>query len=395
VSEVTDIEALERFVLDNEELVALEDRVGSFNVFDALGVVHQEIKHSHFLAWLLDPGESHGFGALFLRPVLMDILRSMPPESRPFNPVELDGAELGGVQVRREWRNIDLLIECREPRIVIAIENKVYASEHSNQLSRYQKIVNEHWAGDPKVFVFLTREGDEPSEEDWTSYSYEQLHQVLSRTLRRHESTIGDDVRVFVEHYRRLIGSRLMDDPKIKELCEKIYKQHRQAIDLIVQHVGSKGSELLCAIIGFLESKPDEWHIVNSTSRYVSFVPRSWTVAMPVWQSAAEDAERPWLGGSLNVRGSRCYLQWGIGYWQDKDARQRVVDALEPFGLKRIRKGPLKPNWNSLGRSQVERWGPGEEPNIDAVMKAIERRMERLAKQLDGSADAIRNALKG
>jgi len=71
--------ALERFVVENEDLLALEERIGRFNIFDALGVVRAEIRHSNFLAWLLDPLESHGQGALFLKALLMDLLRHTPP----------------------------------------------------------------------------------------------------------------------------------------------------------------------------------------------------------------------------------------------------------------------------------------------------------------------------
>ncbi len=84
---------LEEFVVENDALRELETRIGRFNIFDALGIVNQEIKHSNFLAWLLDPAESHGQGGLFLRAFLMDLLRQTPPgEQRLFSPVYLDGA---------------------------------------------------------------------------------------------------------------------------------------------------------------------------------------------------------------------------------------------------------------------------------------------------------------
>jgi len=35
---------LERFVVENDDLLDLEAIVGRFNVFDALGVVHEEIR---------------------------------------------------------------------------------------------------------------------------------------------------------------------------------------------------------------------------------------------------------------------------------------------------------------------------------------------------------------
>jgi hypothetical protein len=146
--------ALERFVVENDELLQLEERIGRFNIFDALGIVWVEIRHSNFLAWLLDPNESHGQGSLFLNGVLMDLLRQSPPALRPFSPIKLDSAEMRGVRVRREYRNIDILIECDEPRFVIAIENKIGSREHSDQLRRYKKTVKELFGDAPAQLVY-------------------------------------------------------------------------------------------------------------------------------------------------------------------------------------------------------------------------------------------------
>src|SRR5947208_2961342 len=75
----TDLEALERFVVENDDLLALESLIGRFNIFDALGITRREIHHSNFLGFLLDPAESHKQGPLFLKAVLIDLLKQAPP----------------------------------------------------------------------------------------------------------------------------------------------------------------------------------------------------------------------------------------------------------------------------------------------------------------------------
>src|SRR5213592_4412317 len=132
------LEALEAFVVENEELLELESRIGRFNIFDALHIARAEIRHSNFLAFILDPVESHGQSQLFLKALLMDLLKAAPADLRPLSPIEIDGIDLRGVTVRREWQNIDLLIACEQPSFVVAVENKIEAREHSNQLARYQ-----------------------------------------------------------------------------------------------------------------------------------------------------------------------------------------------------------------------------------------------------------------
>src|SRR6266568_1323310 len=91
--------ALERFVVENDDLLALELLIGKFNIFDAVKIARTEIRHSNFLAFLLDPLESHGHGQLFLTAFLMDLLKNAPAPRRPLSPIELDGAQLRGVEV--------------------------------------------------------------------------------------------------------------------------------------------------------------------------------------------------------------------------------------------------------------------------------------------------------
>ena len=66
---------------------------------------------------------------------------STPIGLRPLSPIELDGTDLRGVVVKREWEHIDLLITSRQPSFVVAIENKVDSIEQNGQLHKYEKIV--------------------------------------------------------------------------------------------------------------------------------------------------------------------------------------------------------------------------------------------------------------
>src|SRR5262249_36039771 len=78
---------LERFGLENDDLLELEARIGRFNIFDALALTHVEIRHSNFLAYILDPSESHGQRELFLKALLVDMLKATAPELRPLSPI--------------------------------------------------------------------------------------------------------------------------------------------------------------------------------------------------------------------------------------------------------------------------------------------------------------------
>lgn len=394
-------EALERFVMENDELLDLEARIGRFNIFDALGVVNAEIKHSNFLGWLLDPAESHGAGDLFLKAVLMDMLRQTPEDLRPkgVSPIDLDGAAIASVEIRREWKNIDLLIHCESPRLVVAIENKVRSAEHSGQLSRYKQIVREAFPNEPAMFVFLTREGDDPSDEDWTTYSYADIKRVLERVRRANEGAIGDDVATFLDHYLHLIGSRLMDDAVIDDLCRKIYKNHRQAINLIMDRAGSAASEIIHAARDAIEKRPDRWHVYHTAPHGVHFVPVSWLDVMPPLGSRPNFDPRAWLYISFWVDPRRhcCGLRNIVRRAKDDSLRVAVVKALTAedsgLGFKRT-KSTLGPDWNSLGKERLLGWKEGEEPEPDTVAEMLGKRLEKLWDRLQHSDTLLRHALK-
>ncbi len=318
---------LERFVVENDALADLESEIGRLNIFDALGIVNAEIRHSNFLAWLLDPAESHGQGQLFLRAVLMDLLREAPASDRPMSPVDLDGADLRGVQIRREWRHVDILIVADEPKVVIAIENKILSGEHSNQLKRYKEIVHSAFPEHRPLFVFLTREGDEPSEDAWCPYDYGKLYISLSRCVMRNEDSIGEEVRVFVGHYLAMLRSRFMDDPKIDELVDRVYRNHRQALDLIYERRSDPRRNLVAAFISALRDEiPDL--IIQGGSVGKSFIPESFTALVGI------DPEIPLYHNAMihgYVRAGPKQIQTRISYRppQDQSLHERIVSAFE------------------------------------------------------------------
>jgi len=392
---LTDRQALERFVVNNDELLQLEDRIGRFNIFDALGIVNAEIRHSNFLAWILDPNESHGQGPLFLNAILMDLFRQSPPELRPINPVEIDGAELRGVEVRREWRDIDILIVCKDPKFVIAIENKIKAGKN-NPFEDYERRVKEHFPGTPAMFVILTVDGSEIEDYDWAPYRYEDIHNVLTRVRKMHVASIGDDVLAFLDHYIRLIGSRFMNDPKIDELCQTIVKNHSRAIELLIERTRVGRSELLAAIENHVRSDEKRWVVFGATTRYLSFVPSAWYEAIPKIGAKPRQDPRSWLFWHLWCYDGACRWQLCCSQVKDDALRKKLVETIAgtkaKFGLM-PRKRDLSSGWNSLGLKNIEKWSD-DEPEPDKLIPKIDKLLTRLEHDLAGVPDALRSVVK-
>ncbi|MBX3388000.1 MAG: PD-(D/E)XK nuclease family protein [Phycisphaeraceae bacterium] len=369
----SDLEALELFVSNNDDLLALEEHLGRFNIFDALRIEHAEIRHSNFLAWLLNPSESHGQGTLFLKAVLMDLLRQSPADRRPISAVELDSVELRDIEIRREWKSIDLLVISHDPKFIVAIENKIYAGEHSSQLSRYEQAVRTEFNDFRSMFVLLAARGQGPSEESWTGYSYQSLHGVLSRVKRTAAGSLGADVATFLDHYLNMIGTRFMDDQTIESLCKRIYTNHRRAIDLIIEHAGSATSGLLEVAEAQLRAPESRW-VVRARSNWLFLVPKEWVGRRVDAEGNTHEHCTPSLFAEVQMRPDSVHLRVVVGPHGDQAARRRIIERLiankEEFGFRCNRRN-LTDVWTRVYAERLLSWSPDDLPSGERVAKVI------------------------
>lgn len=385
---------MERFIVENDDLLLLESRIGRFNIFDALGIARAEIRHSNFLAFILDPAESHGQGQLFLKALLMDLLKHAPTELRPLSPIDLDGIDLRGVEVRREWKNIDVVIICKEPRFAVVIENKIDSREHSDQLARYQETVTDHYADLPTLYIYLTPDGDEPSEDSWVPYTYADIYRVFTRIRQTYQNAIGDEVRVFLDHYLNLLRARFMNNEELDKLCRQIYKNHRQALQLIWERVGSPESGVIAEVAAALEHD-HRWNVLWQIANQVNFMPKAWLGwSLPI--GTEYEDERVWL--ILKYRLDNCELStWlelqGI---EDMPKRNQIVETLLSeaqrcgFKAQPARKRIGTRYTRVSGREPVLEWAEGDEPESEAVRAAVQKKLDELYPRLEKLAAVLR-----
>lgn len=269
---------LERLILHNPDLKLLESKLSNFNIFEAVGMTRQEIRHSYFLAFLLNPLEAHYFGDLFLKQFLIKVLQNL--DAPPISAIAVDVANLEDAEVKREYKNIDVLIYSPGEKIVVAIENKIDSDEHDDQLNRYRRdIILPEFPDCRKFLIYLTKEGDKPQSRSpgWHAASYELVSQCIDELCDQHAAQINDEVRSLMTHYSNLIKRHIMSDSEIVQLCRKIYKQHRQALDLIYEHRPDFQSEISDFLQQLIEK--DQVHNIvkdDSGKKMIRFAPRKW-----------------------------------------------------------------------------------------------------------------------
>jgi PD-(D/E)XK nuclease superfamily len=203
-----DIAKVRQFVSDTR--VQYCSRLGeSQNIFDIIGM--NENGHSNFLAWLLNPNESHGLGDSFFHELLRQVLAAYEDSdgmyreafqlNEFFQEWDIASVEEASFQnslfVEREFNagdsgRIDLLLIDHYHELVVVIENKFGSSEHSGQLNRYYQFLNgDRFEGYDLTFVYLDPDANEKFEsgdakfKHWVGLDYEWIENFCERVVDR------------------------------------------------------------------------------------------------------------------------------------------------------------------------------------------------------------------
>lgn len=273
----TDMEELEDLILDNN-LDRLEGLTSSFNIFESIGAVRREVRHSDFLSFLLNPNENHGLYDNFLKSFLFGVTKSNR-EFCSMTPIDIDLLDFSDFEVRREWESIDIIIVSIKEKFVCVIENKIDTSEHSNQLTRYESQIKSTYGDYRQIFIYLTIEGDKPDDnENWITYSYQDIYKIIDAMLVESKNKIGTDVHLLLKHYTEMINRHLMSENEIVELSKKIYQRHKRALDIIFEHRPDSLNETNACIIELLEHYmvSRDMELDHCSKSYIRFAVKRW-----------------------------------------------------------------------------------------------------------------------
>lgn len=172
----------------------------SFNVFSVLRVEYKEIRHSAFLAELLNPKGSHQMGDAFLKLFYKRL---------GINNVK----DFSKIVVSREFvtetGNIDIYVQAEEPENSLIIENKIYADDQDGQLARYHKFDSS------ARLIYLTLDGHFASEKSLVYKNGSKSYKLTSNDYERISYT--DFIITWLEQCRALVT----DNPSVKEILDQ------------------------------------------------------------------------------------------------------------------------------------------------------------------------------
>ena len=212
----TERRQLEAFLVDNPDLQRLEDLLSEFNLFEAIGAQRQELRHSDFLRFLLDPQENHRLEGYFIKALLKRCLAGSTAQE--LGAIDIEVADFSDAIAERERYNIDILITSERSKIAVAIENEIDSAEHSDQLNVYARALDSAFPGHRKVLIFLTPDGDPPTSELWHPVSYETVMETVRAVRKARESTVEDAVLTTMRHYEVMLGRHIVSESETAKL---------------------------------------------------------------------------------------------------------------------------------------------------------------------------------
>ena len=227
--------------------------------------------------------------------------------------------------------------------MVLLIENKIGGKQAPGQLARYRKVVGHEFPAFKLVPVFLTLEGESGEDEEaskYIAYSHASLLCVLERIIKQRRKQMPEAVATFLDQYRNTLRRLTMQDKALVELCQKIYRKHREAIKLIVEYGEfSIFSQLASEILG----RDGECEILHTGPKILSFIPTSWAKVVPENSTVWTHLSRPvsvvcWIGLWPTTRLS---LVFEVSRMDDPALRMACVKALSENGFK-LTKRPLR-----------------------------------------------------
>lgn len=237
------LKKIEDLIIHSNDFEELENRVRYFCPFEAIGMVNQEIRHAHFLSYILDPSRPHGFDEAYLRAFLDVAAENYIGDSENFRPIHIHFADLSKTRIVREKDRIDLRIELQNLKaadglpVVLIFELKVNSGETRHQLQEYTSKMREAYSDKADlIFFYLTLDGSDPSEanrENWTPLS---LASVVEKFEHLAEKSLGvESARNLVNSYLEMMKrNHIMEkNDDLQELARKIWAEHAEVLEYL------------------------------------------------------------------------------------------------------------------------------------------------------------------
>lgn len=220
------------------------------NFWHILDISRKEIRMSRFLAWLLNPQAQHSFGDQLLKNMIVQALQTEVGRESDLTPVDVLVMDLSGVKVKTEHslgnKRLDIVVFSpnkdtgQTMGFLCILENKIGSKERHDQTKDYYEISLVAFPLEKyphRVYIYLSPDGDPPQNKNFIPLSYQDVLQSI-KGLRDSRKVTGTE-HFLLQQFQENILRGIVMDPKILDLAQAIYDQHRDVFEFIIKNVDS------------------------------------------------------------------------------------------------------------------------------------------------------------
>ena len=415
MTEITEIQ-LKKLMLD-DDFTSLQNLVNEeVNLMDILRVAHKELQHSNFLAWFFNPNETHNLGDFALKEFIKIYFKENQFQNfgnetglSVFDFVQLDFDDL---EIRREYKNIDLIFLSRKNQFCIVIENKIFSTERKGQLEKYRNIIEfEYPDFKHKIYIFLSLHDQQISESEQDYYvqlNYEHIIKLIEQVISNQRLNLADKTRFVFEQYLQTLKSMLNKNEEIEKIAQQLYKKYKSAFDLVFKYSDLSSNNEIWAKLDDLIKNEKSIRPFSSNKTYLRFQPKFLYDNIQNLRKAGlisdtDDLTNNWMFlFEFHFINNQVIFDCKIGSG-DQQAREKLYEIYkknkEIFPLVTSGRGILK-QWHQafkkqiLTSSDIQKYFEDDNTEIEKLIekrfrelidKDLPKLIERLNKEINGS----------
>lgn len=250
------------------------------NLMDILKVSHKELQHSNFLSWLFNPSESHNLWDTAFKEFIKLYFKENEFQNlwnqtwlSVFDFVQL---EFDDLEIKREYKNIDLIFLSEKNKFCLIIENKIYSAERKWQLEKYRRFIEHEFPHfKHKIYIYLSLEEQEINENEKNYYiqlNYDHIIRLIETILWNQKLKLWDKIKFVFDQYLQTLKSMLNKNQEIEKIAQQMYKKYKWAFDLVFKYAVPNDNEIFEKIKNLIENEKT-LKIFKSNKTYLRFQP--------------------------------------------------------------------------------------------------------------------------
>jgi PD-(D/E)XK nuclease superfamily len=256
---------------------------------EIMGVSRRELSHSSFLAWILNPNESHGINDFGIRRLLEILMTSKfwyidKVFQNTFDNIITGNFHFSSTKIFREYKigfsgRLDILAELEvisnssKSKIRIIIENKVLSTEGQDQTNRYYSFFSEKNDDFINVYVYLTPisslDLDDLNESECENKNFIQINyqEIVDSLLEPVVmQNISENTRIIVNQYIQSLSQPSFDNEENdfeRGMIMAIGREERE----LLQKFWNGNQKVIQAALYAISSDPNQEKEVRDTVR--------------------------------------------------------------------------------------------------------------------------------